>query len=234
MRAASQCGAARPSPLICPACRAIEAPEGDAFALIGLPRSWAVDQKELETRYGTLRRLLEHEAGSSRPEETRRKTSAAIAVLDTARRELSDPLARGRSLLLSYGGKERDKAVDSSEFLMQVMEVKRAAEQARGQKDETRLAAVIQEAEEKLATLLMAAGQSFARLEKALREEVIAAADSLAAAKYWSGVMNELRGKRVESRESRAGGREFEVQGQEDKRQNLRPLGGSGDRKVSR
>ena len=196
-----QCGAARLSPLICPACRAIEAPAGDAFALLGLPRSWAVDQKELETRYGTLRRLLEREAGSSRPEETRRKASAAIAALDAARRELSDPLARGRSLLLSYGGKERDRAVDSSEFLTQVMEVKRAAEQARGQKDETRLAAVIQEAEEKLATLLMAAGQSFARLEKALRDEVVAAADSLAAAKYWSGVMNELRGKRVESRE---------------------------------
>ena len=177
-----QCGADRVSPLVCPRCRAVEPASADAFALFGLPPSWAVDAQELEDRYATVVGLLDPDSESA-------------ASLTEARRLLLDPMARGRYLIELHGGETSGRSVESSEFLTDVMELSRAAEEALAQRDQGKLAAVVEEAEEKLGSFLMAAGQSFTRLERALEDEVTAAAEALAGAAYWGNVVDDLRGK---------------------------------------
>jgi len=195
-RSCSRCGARRLSALVCPECRAVERPAGDAFALLGLPRSWAIDAGLLEEHYTFLSRLLDPDAVQSRGEEDWRVAAEAAEALSAARRLRSDPLERGRYLLSFYGDVEdRERSTDSSEFLTQVMEVQKAVSQAEAEGDVARLKAARLEAEERLGSSLFAVGQSFARLEQALTEEVKAAADALNAAQYWGGVVDEIRNK---------------------------------------
>jgi hypothetical protein len=72
----------------------------------------------------------------------------------------------------------------------------KAAAKARRDGDSARLASVVLEAEEKLASAIMAAGQSFTRLERSLVDEVSAAADALAEARLWRRKVDELRASR--------------------------------------
>lgn len=196
-RPCPRCGAKRLSPLVCPECRAVERPAADAFALLGLRRSWAIDAGQLEEHYGFLSRLLDPDAVLGRGEEEWRVAAEAAEALAASRRLLSDPLERGRYLLSFYGeAGDRVRSTDSSEFLTQVMEIQKAVSQAEAEGDDARLKAARLDAEERLASALFAVGQSFTRLEQALIEEVRAAADALEAAQYWSGVVDEIRGKR--------------------------------------
>jgi DnaJ-domain-containing protein 1 len=185
------CGSPRVSPVVCQACGEIFDIPSDAFARFGFPRSWAVDLAALEERYDTLSRALRDK--SSAREDARPKAAAAIEALDAARRILLDPFARGSFLLTSYGAQEREKPVRKREFQSQVMEFDEATAKARREGDSARLASVVLEAEEKLASALMAAGQSFTRLERSFVEEVGAAADALAEARLWRRKVDELR-----------------------------------------
>jgi len=187
------CGAARISPVVCQECGAIfEIPPG-AFERFGLARSWAVDLAALEERYDRLSRALTEK--SSARDDARARVPAAVEALDAARRTLLDPIERGRFLLTSYGGAEREKPVRKREFQSEVMELDETAARARREGDSARLASVVLEAEEKLASAIMAAGQSFTRLERAFVEELGAAADALAEARLWRQKVDELRAK---------------------------------------
>ncbi len=192
----ARCGAKRLSPLVCPECRAIEKPAADAFALLGLRRSWAIDSGQLEENYAFLSRLLDPDALSGRGEEEWRVATEAAEALSAARRLLSDPLERGRYLLSFYGEQEdRERSTDSSEFLTQVMEIQRSVSQAEAGGDQRLFSSARLDAEEKLASAIFAVGQSFTRLEQTLTEEIRAAADALEAAQYWGLVVDEIRGK---------------------------------------
>jgi DnaJ-domain-containing protein 1 len=150
-----------------------------------------VDPQELEDRYTAVVGLLD-------------PNSEAAASLSDARRLLLDPMARGQYLIELHGGETSGKSVESSEFLTDVMELSRAAEEALAQRDEGRLAAVVGEAEEKLGSFIMAAGQSFTRLERAFQDEVTAAAEALAGAAYWGNFVDDLRGKTARLEKERA------------------------------
>jgi DnaJ-domain-containing protein 1 len=189
--ACTDCGAARISPVVCRECGTIFEIPSDAFALFGLARSWSVDPAALEERYDALSRAFREK--SSTREETRGMATDAIAALDRARRLLLDPMERAGYLLASYGVPEREKPVRKREFQSEVMEIDQAFTKARQEGDSARLASVVLEAEEKLASAIMAAGQSFTRLERSLVEEVSAAADALAEARLWRRKVDEMR-----------------------------------------
>lgn len=184
------CGAARVF-VVCPECGVIFDAPSDAFGMFGFARSWAVDAALLEQRYELISRVL-REKSSSR-EDAREKVPAVLDALEGARRLLLDPFERARYLLAAYGGAEREKPARKREFQSEVMEIDAAAAKARRDGDSARLAAVVLEAEEKIATAIMAAGQSFTRLERSLSEELGAAADALAEARLWRRKVNELR-----------------------------------------
>lgn len=185
------CGAQRLSAAVCHECGAVEEIPRDAFAMLGIARSWTVDSAELEQRYAVLARAIREK--SSAREELRERASEAAAALDAARRMLSDPFERGRYLLAAYGAADREQPIPKPGFLSDVMEIDRATARARQAGDAQRLAAVLLEAQERLASALVAAGQSFTRLERALVNEVSAAAEALAEARYWRDKVDELR-----------------------------------------
>jgi DnaJ-domain-containing protein 1 len=185
------CGAARVSTAVCQECGAISDISSDAFALFGLTRSWAVDLAALEERYDVLSRVVREK--STEREGARPLADEAIAALKAARRMLVDPLERARYLLTSFGGVEREKPLRKREFQSEVMEIDQAAVKARQEGDSARLASVVLEAEERLASAIVAAGQSFTRLERSLAEEISAAADALAEARLWRRKVDELR-----------------------------------------
>lgn len=189
--ACGDCGAARVSTAVCQECGAISDISTDAFALFGLTRSWAVDLAALEERYDVLSRVVREK--SAEREGARQRADEAIAALNAARRMLVDPLERARYLLTSFGGVEREKPLRKREFQSEVMEIDQAAVKARQEGDSARLASVVLEAEERLASAIVAAGQSFTRLERSLAEEVSAAADALAEALLWRRKVDELR-----------------------------------------
>ena len=186
------CGAPRHSPPVCEECGEIfDLPE-DPFVLFGLTRSWAVDSAALEERYSALSRTFREK--SALRDDIRERLAQAVAALDVARRRLSDPVERAQYLLASYGGEEREKPLRKREFQSEVMEFEQAATKAQQEKDPARLTSVVIEAEEKLASAIVAAGQSFTRLERSLVEEVSGAADALAEARFWRQKVDELRG----------------------------------------
>jgi hypothetical protein len=148
----------------------------------------------LEQRYEALVRTLREK--SSAREDARAGVTAALEALDAARRRLLDPFERGHFLLRSFGGAEREKPLRKREVQSEIMEIDKAAAKARRDGDSARLASVVLEAEEKLASAIMAAGQSFTRLERSLVDEVSAAADALAEARLWRRKVDELRASR--------------------------------------
>lgn len=185
------CGAVRLSPAVCQECGALfDLPE-DAFVLFGLTRSWSVDAVALEERYDAISHALREKAAVR--EDLRERAVEAAAALDAAKRLLLDPLDRAQHLLAAYGGTAREKPIRKREFQSEVMELDRSALRARQEGDASRLAAVVLEAEEKLASAIVAAGQSFTRLERSIVEEVSAAADALAEARFWQRKVDELR-----------------------------------------
>jgi DnaJ-domain-containing protein 1 len=185
------CGAPRLSPAVCEECGEIFDLPQDPFALFGLTRSWSVDSSALEERYSALSRTFREK--SALRGDFRERVAQAVAALDAARRRLSDPVERASFLLVSYGGAEREKPLRKREFQSEVMEFEQTAKKARQEGDSARLAGVVLEAEEKLASAIMAAGQSFTRLERSLVEEISGAADALAEARFWRRKVDELR-----------------------------------------
>lgn len=194
------CGAARLSAAICVECGAIFETPSDAFVLFGLTRSWAVDAAALEERYTALSRAIREKSAAR--EDLRERIAEATAALDGARLRLLDPIERAGLLLATFGGEERAKPVRKREFGSEVMEFDRSAAKARQKGDPARLASVVHEAEEKLASSIVAAGQSFTRLERSLVEEVSAAADALAKARFWKAKVDELKSSAVRPEES--------------------------------
>lgn len=186
------CGAARVF-VVCPECGVIFDAPSDAFGMFGFARSWAVDVTLLEQRYELISRVLREK--SSAREDAREKVPDAIEALQSARRLLLDPFERAHYLLTAYGGSEREKPARKREFQSEMMEIDAVAAKARRDGDAARLAAIVLEAEEKIASSIMAAGQSFTRLERSLVEELGAAADALAEARLWRRKVDELRAK---------------------------------------
>ena len=185
------CGASRLSPAVCQECGEVFDVPQDAFAIFGLARSWTLDTSELDERYAAISRVFRDK--SSAREDLRDRAAASALAVDAARKMLLDPLERAQYLLASYGGAERDKPLRKREFQSEVMEIDAMAAKARREGDAARLAGVVLEAEEKLASAIMAAGQSFTRLERSLVEEVDAAAEALAEARFWRRKVDELR-----------------------------------------
>jgi hypothetical protein len=184
------CGSVRLSALVCQECGAVSEIPADAFASFGFERSWVVDAAALEERHGVLARAIREKSAA----RDREAGDRAATALDAAKRQLLDPLDRARLLLAALGGTERAKPVRKREFGSEVMEFDRSAAEARSKGDPARLAAVVLEAEEKLASAIVAAGQSFTRLERSLVEEISAAADAVAEARFWREKVDELRG----------------------------------------
>jgi molecular chaperone HscB len=107
------------------------------FELLGLPVSFAVDAAELERRYRDLQSQVHPDRFAAAGEAERRVAMQFATRANEAYRTLRDPVGRARYLLSLKGydtGEESNTAMPP-DFLMQQMEWREAAGDARAAAD---------------------------------------------------------------------------------------------------
>lgn len=95
----------------------------DPFAMLRLPRTFALERAEIERAY--LRRVGEAHPDRAGPETEEHDERPFAAEINRARQDLLDPETRGNVLLGLLGGpsKEADRSLPDG-FLMEMMEVR--------------------------------------------------------------------------------------------------------------
>jgi molecular chaperone HscB len=119
--------------LFCESCRAIQAPPAGIFELFGLPRSLAIDRKDLEQRFYSLSRRLHPDLFSRKSERERQYSTDVSALLNDGYRILRDPVRRAEYVLKENGlpiGEQGTKHVPA-DLLEEVFELNMAMEEIR-------------------------------------------------------------------------------------------------------
>lgn len=114
------------------------------FELLGLPVAYAVDAARLESLYRELQGRVHPDRFAAGSEAERRVAMQWATRANEAYRTLRDPLERARYLLQLKGydtGEESNTAMPP-DFLMQQMEWREAAAEARAARDAEALAAL--------------------------------------------------------------------------------------------
>jgi len=107
------------------------------FELMGLPAAFAVDAERLERGYRDLQSRVHPDKFASASPAERRVSMQWATRANEAYRTLRDPVARARYLLSLKGfdtGEETNTAMPP-DFLMQQMELREAAAEARAERD---------------------------------------------------------------------------------------------------
>lgn len=207
-KACWSCGAARsPAEALCPSCGKVQPPppaEGlvDRFAVMGLPRSYEVDERALEETFRSLSRRLHPDRFARATPRERRFSLEQTTLLNDAYRTLRDPVKRAEHLLALRGvkvaGEERGgSAAMPQEFLEQALEDREKLLEAKmegGPEAVARLAEGVrgkrQEAMDEIAGAL--------REPKPTDEQLRRTAELLARLRYYARYLDEVEGRAAE------------------------------------
>jgi len=202
------CGAARaPTDPLCPACGKVQPPPPpkgtlDKFAVLGLSRSYDLEQAELEESFRALSRKLHPDRFARATPRERRFSLEQTTILNDAYRTLRDPVRRAEHLLALRGvkvaGEERRAPGEPppvpQEFLEQAKEDREkllGAKMEGGPEAVERLARGVREkrdsAMQEIARLLREPGASEAQLART--------ADLLARLRYYARYLDEVEGR---------------------------------------
>jgi molecular chaperone HscB len=110
---------------VCVGCGSIQPLAGaaDHYAVIGLPRRYHIEAREIEEAWRALSRKVHPDRFARRPAVERRMSLQWTASLNEARRVLRDPTTRARFLATGKAEPdERDRAIDP-DFLEQIFEL---------------------------------------------------------------------------------------------------------------
>jgi molecular chaperone HscB len=128
----------------------------DHYDLLGLPRAFAVDASRLEAAYRELQTRVHPDKFAAGSEAERRVAMQWAARANEAYRTLRDPVSRARYLLKLKGfdtGEETNTSMPP-DFLMQQMEWREAAAEARTDRDTAALEALAREIAEARSDML--------------------------------------------------------------------------------
>ncbi|HEY6106522.1 MAG TPA: Fe-S protein assembly co-chaperone HscB [Anaeromyxobacteraceae bacterium] len=179
--------------LRCPACGRLQPlePGADHFAVMGLPRRFALDPAELERRHKELSRLL-HPDRFARAEPRERLISAERSTrLNDAWRALREERSRAEYLLRLRGldpASEGRAAADPG-FLEEQLEVREALALARAAGDEAARRRIAAEGRERLKGLLAEVAALFGEAEAGGPDRAADIARRLARARYHDSVI---------------------------------------------
>jgi len=113
----------------------------DPFATLGLPRRYEIDAQELEARYRELQKALHPDRHAGAGASARRLSLAKAVEVNEAYRTLKDELRRAEALLALHGERPGAKAEDP-EFLMEMLELREALDDAKASHDLGRVEAL--------------------------------------------------------------------------------------------
>jgi len=138
----------------------------DHFEILGIPRGFRVDERDLETRYRELSRLFHPDRHAGRSAAERRAALEKMVQINEAYRTLREPVRRA-AYLLSLRGLELGETDGSKhlppDFLMEVMERREAFEEARVRGDRERVRALARQAHREREEALAALAGAFDR-----------------------------------------------------------------------
>jgi molecular chaperone HscB len=190
--------------VFCAACGAIQPPdaEADRFAVLGVERRYALDQAELERRYKDLTRQLHPDRFARADARARRASLARSVQLNEAWRTLKDPVKRAEYLLALAGievggeegtrrpgeGGEKERVPVPQELLLEVLELREALLEARGERDEARVAALAADVSGRKQTAMAAVAQAL----EAAPVDLDGAARELVAVRYFDRFLAEV------------------------------------------
>ena len=120
--------------LFCPACKALQPPPSDYFALFGLPVRLSLSADKLQQSFYRLSRELHPDRFVRKSEQERGYSLEASSVLNDAWRTLRNPVSRAEYVLKQNGldiGEQRSSNVPP-ELLEEVFELNMALEEFRG------------------------------------------------------------------------------------------------------
>jgi molecular chaperone HscB len=130
----SHCHAEMNSPIVCDACHSLQpvGPEAEAFELLQLPPTYALDADELERVYLRLSRMVHPDYFGKTAGPERTLSEDLSARLNNAYRTLKDPLQRSEYLLARAGGPTAtdDKHVPD-DLLGEVMQLRERIEECK-------------------------------------------------------------------------------------------------------
>ena len=202
------CGAARaPTEALCPSCGKVQPPpppQGvlDKFAVLGLSRSYEMDEAALDETFRSLSRKLHPDRFARATPRERRFSLEQTTLLNDAYRTLRDPVRRAEHLLALRGvkvaGEERGAgAAMPEEFLEQALEDREKLLEAKsegGPEAVARLAEGVRarrrETMDEIARLLREERPSDAQLQHA--------GQLLARLRYYARYLDEVEGRAAE------------------------------------
>jgi molecular chaperone HscB len=144
----------------------------DPFALLGLPRAFALDPRVIEQRFRDLSRAHHPDRFADATPAERRVAAERTVALNEAFRALRDPMHRALALLAAAGRPLEETARAEPSLLLEIMELREAVDDARasGASAEpllARVAARIEDEEQALRAHFDGASEDPATLDRA-------------------------------------------------------------------
>jgi molecular chaperone HscB len=199
------CQKAAGDDVFCVGCGAVQPPDGkaDYFAVLGVARSFAVDEVLLEQRYKELTKVLHPDRFARSDPRARRASLERSVQLNEAWRCLKDPIRRAEYLLSLHGIDVGDRAgagnPDQSDghatlpvpqvLLMEVLELREALAEAHAAGDVHETEALIAKVRSRLGPVMDDVAKGFAVSPPALG--TIAA--RLVTVRYYRRFLDEAR-----------------------------------------
>ncbi|XP_038156380.1 iron-sulfur cluster co-chaperone protein HscB [Cyprinodon tularosa] len=174
----------------CDSCKTIQPPEEGTsfFKIMDCDYTFTLDTQKLQTRYLQLQRTLHPDNFSQRSEKEQEYSESQSALVSKAYKTLLKPLTRGLYMLELEGMhlKEGTDSVAESHFLMELMEINEALDDAQSPEEVNKIG---QDTKGKLADLTE---QIDAALHKG---ELHTAKDLLTQMKYYANIEEKVKEK---------------------------------------
>jgi len=124
----------------CPQCKTLQPPASEYYAFFELPRSLALDPKDLEKRFYALSRQLHPDLFSRKSATEQEYALESSAVLNDAYRTLRDPISRALYVLKQEGFDIAEQGTKDvpPELLEEVFELNMALEELRDGDEDAR------------------------------------------------------------------------------------------------
>ena len=136
------CQSALTTPIVCDGCHSLypRPPWADYFALLGLPRTYAIDEKKLNTSFRAIARGVHPDRFAAAPEEVQTLATRLSAEVNQAFHVLSDPVRRAGYLLELAGGPSPAEMREvPGDFLVDVLMLREEIDQAKTAADDDAL-----------------------------------------------------------------------------------------------
>lgn len=188
------CHSAMTLPIVCTGCHTLYPPAAalDYFDLLGLPRSFALDDARVQAAYRAATRQIHPDRFAGQPDEARQLATRLTAIINEAARVLGDPVLRAEYLLEQAGGPAASEVRDvPGSLLMEVLSIREEIEEARQTGDADAIARVRESVLSRRRAALTAIAEQADGLSAATAEQRTAFRKSLNAMKYYDNLLAE-------------------------------------------